>query len=121
MEQQTPTPTGTAPVTWVVAAAAIVLLGLFGAGVALAYAGWKPESIAGLLTAVGTVGAGLLVALGKLLTDINRKVEQVVHQTNGAQRTMVEDVLRAELDARGIGQQPATRSVTKSTRGRPTR
>jgi len=112
MEEQTPINSRTP--FWVAFAAVILLLGLFGAGVALAYAGWRPESIVGLLTAVGTVGAGLLVALGKLLGDLNRKVDQVVHNTNGAQRAMMSEVIRAELDARGIRRDP----VTPPKRGR---
>lgn len=108
---------------WVVGAAVLVLLGIATAAVALAYAGWMIESIAGLLTAIGTVGAALLVALGKLLGDLNSKVDQVVHQTNGAMRETIAEVVSAELDARGITRpsEPATRTVTPPKRGRPTR
>lgn len=75
-----------------------IILGLLVAGVALAYAGWKPEGIAGLLTAVGTVAAGLLVALPRLV-NVEQKVDQVARQTNGALRAHVTETVRAELRA----------------------
>lgn len=47
----------------------VLVLGLLlAAGVLLARAGWEPESIAGMLTAVGAAAAAAQVALSKLAT-----------------------------------------------------
>lgn len=78
----------------------VVVLGLFGAGVALAYAGWKPESIIGVCTGLGTVAITLLVALGKLGNVQERaadRVEQVAQQTNGALREHISTEIRTAL------------------------
>jgi hypothetical protein len=71
----------------------LLVLGLLAAAVALGLAGWKPASIVGLLTGLGTVAGGLLAALSRL-TTLTRKVDQVAHQTNGALRSFVS----AEVD-----------------------
>lgn len=63
-------------------AAVVLVISLLGAAVALSYAGWMVESIIGLLSAIGGVGAALIAALSKL-TDVDRKVDAVHEQTTG--------------------------------------
>lgn len=75
-----------------------IVIGLLVAGVALAYAGWKSESIIGLLTAIGTLSTGLLVTVARLVS-VEQKVDQVARQTNGALRDHVTETVRTELRA----------------------
>jgi hypothetical protein len=91
-------PTTTNASALVLKCAVAIVLGLLIAGVALAYAGWKPEGIAGLLTAVGTIAGGLLVVLPRLV-NVEYKVDQVARQTNGELRKHVTDTMRVELRA----------------------
>lgn len=63
-------------------AAVILVISLLAAAVSLAAAGWMVESIIGLLTAIGGVGAALIAALSKI-TDVDRKVQDVHDQNTG--------------------------------------
>lgn len=63
-------------------AAVILVISLLAAAVSLAAAGWKVESIIGLLTAIGGVGGALIAALSKL-TDVAHKVDAVHDQNTG--------------------------------------
>lgn len=62
-------------------AAVILFVSLLAAAVFLAQAGWMVESIIGLLTAIGGVGAALIAALSKI-TDVAHKVEEVQQANN---------------------------------------
>lgn len=112
------------PATIVVMLGAVLILGLLGAGVALALAHWTPESIIGLLGGLGTIAGVLLAALGKLAT-LGDKVDQVAHQTNGALRSFVADQMktsvrkevRSALTDHGL---PARADLGERTRALPT-
>lgn len=97
---------------WTLGAAVVIVLGLLGAGVALAAAGWKETSIIGLLTAVGTIAATLLAVLPKLV-QLNEKVEQVAHQTNGQMRQLISDTIRDEMHRAGLSQPAPTPQRTE--------
>lgn len=107
------------PAPVVVVLGVVLVLGLLASGTALAFAGWKPEGIIGLLSGLGTVAAGLLVALGKLaslgdrVAEVDHKVEQVKDQTNGDLERTVGVQVRKEvrsaladhgLPARAVGE-----------------
>ena len=96
MTSQNTGPTSNPATLLVLKLAGAIVLGLLAAGVALAYAGWKPEAIGGLLTAIGTVAGALLVVLPKL-AGLQEKVDQVAQQTNGALRSHITDTVRTEL------------------------
>lgn len=95
-QHRSPTPANTQ--TTMLKVAAVIVLGLLVAGVALSFAGWKVESIIGLLTAVGTIGASLLVVLPKLV-NLQNDVAQVSHQTNGALRQHITDTVGTQVRA----------------------
>lgn len=102
-QHRSPTPVNTQ--STMLKVAAVIVLGLLVAGVALSFAGWKVESIIGLLTAVGTIGGSLLVVLPKLV-NLQNDVAQVSHQTNGALRAhitaTVAEQTRAALTEAGL-------------------
>lgn len=83
-----PSSSTSSPAANVVLLGVILVIALIGAGVALGIAGWKPESIVGMLSGLGGVAGGLLVAVSKLAT-LNDKVDKVAHQTDGALRSFV--------------------------------
>lgn len=97
-EPPTPPATTTTVGTMVLKCSVAIVIGLLVAGVALAYAGWKSESIIGLLTAIGTLSTGLLVTVARLVS-VEQKVDQVARQTNGALRDHVTETVRTELRA----------------------
>jgi hypothetical protein len=94
----TPPPTTSTVNMMVLKCAVAIVIGLLVAAVALAYAGWKSESIVGLLTAIGTLSTGLLVGVARLVS-VEQKVDQVARQTNGALRDHVTETVRTELRA----------------------
>jgi hypothetical protein len=85
--------------TAAVTAAVVVIIALSGAAVALAAAGWKAESIIGLLGAIGTVASLLIAALPRL-SRLESQVDQVAHQTNGMMDKRIEHA--AETAARRV-------------------
>lgn len=67
---------------WPVALCAVLLVvGLLGAGVALAEAGWDSGQIIGLLTGFVTVAGAILAALGKLMAEHRELVAKQDEQT----------------------------------------
>lgn len=98
----------------------VLVLGLFGMAVALAFAGWKMESIIGLTGGLGTVAGVLLAALSKLGT-ISNKVDQVAHQTNGVLRqTVAQEAstqVRAALTDHGLPPVPPAGRARPRGRG----
>lgn len=83
----------------------VLVLGLIGAAVAFGYAGWKPESIVGMLAGIGSIAGVMFGGLAKLGT-LQGKVEQVAHQTNGALKQVVaqetSNQVRAALSDHGL-------------------
>ena len=61
-------------------AGVLIVLGMFAAAVALARAGWSPESITGLLVLFGTLSSAVLIAVGKL-TTIEKSTQTTERQT----------------------------------------
>lgn len=74
------------PQKWTAIAVIVVMLGLLIAAVFLAYAGWQPESITGLLVGLGVVAGTILPLLGKVLTVTAQQtvtLSEIHEQTNG--------------------------------------
>lgn len=114
-----PAPTSSSPATIVVLGGVILVCALLGAGVALAFAGWKGEAIGGLLGVLGTIAGVLLAALGKL-AQLGQKVDQVAHQTNGALQSGVQSTVRSEVrSALADHGLPAMRVTGEQTRPLP--
>jgi len=100
----------------------LIVLGLLAAGVVLGVAGWSTESIVGLLTAIGSISVGLLVAVGKL-GSVKDTVEQVAHQTNGQLRQHITDTVRREVRSalRDYGAPPPAGPQQPAQRTKPRR
>lgn len=98
-----PAPAGRPPAWPIVLAILFVVLGLLGAAVALAYAGWSQESIIGLLLGLGTIAGTTLPLIGKILSDTHAQTETIneIHDnTNGKLRAAVEAAVTKALDER---------------------
>lgn len=80
--------------TATVVAATVMVVALFAAAVALAFAGWDGAQIAGLLTGVAGVGTTVVMLLDKLVTVQRVNVEQ------STQLQTIERRTNGELDAR---------------------
>lgn len=77
-------------------ASAIIIVALFGAGVALAEAGWKPESITGMLILFGGLASTVIVAVSKL-ADIDVATQVVERRTNGELQNTIRDSVRQAM------------------------
>jgi hypothetical protein len=91
---------------WTAIAGAIVLLGICGMAFGLALAGWKPESIIGLVSGLTAVTGALLPVGYKTLIETNKQTSvlheqsDVLHEisenTNGKLRAIIrQEVSRA--------------------------
>lgn len=95
--------TTTAVTIAVIIASAVVALGVIGAAVALALSGRDATTIIGLVGPSAAAAAVIVAALGRLVSldrktdEQTEKIDQVVHQTNGSQRAMVRQEIRAAL------------------------
>ena len=79
-----------------VAGAVVVVLGLLGAAVALAYAKWPPEAIIGVLGGIATLAVPLVGALLPKLAKIEAKVEQTAQQVDAI---TTQEINRAAIEA----------------------
>jgi hypothetical protein len=96
----------------VIISAVVVIVAVIGGAVALSLAGREPEVIVGLIGPTAAAAGLLIAALGKLV-QLDRKqdaqtekIEQVAHQTNGAMRETMRQVMREELAAQRDAEQP---------------
>lgn len=108
MAHRTPpdAPTGQ-PTGLIILAAVLLVLGLAGAGVALAFAHWAPESITGLLLAVGSLAGGLLPVLGKLIIETrqqNQALTEIHEATNGRLDRRIKEAVRDAINESQSGQ-----------------
>ena len=88
-------------ITWPLAAAAIAItLGLAGMSVALAFAGWKPESIVGFVIALGSGLGAVLGVVGKMMiinADQSERIEEIAENTNGNLRRIIQTEVRSAI------------------------
>lgn len=78
----------------------------------LSAAGWSEGGIAGMVTGIGSVVTGLIVAIrnqnktSETLADQDVKLDQVVHQTNGLsaaeRKTIIAEALEEHERRRGL-------------------
>ena len=75
----------------------------------LSSAGWSEGGIAGMVTGIGSVVTGLIVAIRnqnktqETLQDQNEVLDQVVHQTNGQLSARDERIAELENQVRRLG------------------
>lgn len=90
-----------APLGLLLVAVVVVVLGLLGSGVALAYAGWSPESITGLLLGLGTVAGTILPLVAKVLTETRQQtktLDEVKESTNGRMHQTIDTAVQAAIE-----------------------
>jgi hypothetical protein len=94
-------------VSWPVALAAVaIVLGLAGMSVALAFAGWKPESITGFVMALGTGLGSILAVVGRMLSvnaDQTQALAEIHESTNGKLSASEAQLHRLERALRAAG------------------
>lgn len=98
MSNSTPPPTEAKPITsTMIWAGVAVIVAVIAGVVGLSFAGWKTESITGVVGVIGIAVSALLGALGKLIHDQNQTLSKIEHQTNGELKKNVREAIRAEL------------------------
>ena len=70
-----------------------MVVGLVGACVGLAWAGWSPESITGFMLAFSGVAGGLLTMLGTLV----HKTDSIAANVNGKLDARIARIVRDQL------------------------
>jgi hypothetical protein len=81
-------------------AVCVLVLGLAGAVVALAFAGWSPEAIIGFTAASGAGLASVLAVVGRMLTitaDQTQTLSEIHDHTNGELRALIQREVRTAI------------------------
>ena len=97
----TPTPDTPDPRKWTAIAGAIVVLGIFGMAMGLAFAGWSPESIIGLVSGLTAVAGALLPVVYKTLIETNKQTDvlhEIAENTNGKLRAIIRSEVRSAIN-----------------------
>lgn len=81
----------------VVISATVLILGITAGVIGLSLAGRELAVIVGLIAPIGAVAGAITVALGKLV-QLNTKIDQVSHQTNGGMHATIDESVHAAVD-----------------------